>query len=317
MPENLKFEIEAGALSAVENAAIAAHAFVGSGDEISADKAAILAMYETLNAMSVDAQIVFGEGDEFDSPFLYNDQKIGVGGAQYDIALDAIEGTTLAAKGMQNALSVIAIAPKNGLFKAPDVYMEKIAIGRNYPKNIVDLDKSPQENIKSLAEFKGVETNRIGVCILDRPRHAELIANLREVGARIYLIPDGDVAGVIFTNEPTSDVDIYMGIGGGPEGVLAAAAQKCLMGQLQGRFIIKNSTDKDLIIKAGFKNFDRKFDIDDLIKGPVVFCACGITNGTLLRGVHLRNGGFETHSLLMNSQSKKVRKVSTLRTHFE
>lgn len=317
MPNLLKFEIEAGALSAVENAAIAAHTYVGSGDEILADKSAIAAMYETINAMSVDAQIVFGEGDEFDSPFLYNGQKLGQGSEKYDIALDAIEGTTLAAKGMQNALSVIAISPTGGLFKAPEVYMEKIAIGRNYPKNIVDLDKSPQENIKSLAEFKGVATNRIGVCVLDRPRHAELIANLREIGARIYLIPDGDVAGVIFTNEPTSDVDVYMGIGGGPEGVLAAAAQKCLMGQLQGRFVIKNATEKAKVIEAGLKDFDRKFDIDDLIQGPVIFAACGITNGTILRGVHLRNGGFETHSLLMNSQSQKVRKVSTLRTHSE
>ena len=317
MPNQIKFEIEAGALSAVENAAIAAHAYVGSGDEILADKAAIAAMHSIINAMSIDANIVFGEGDEFESPMLYNGEKIGAGGEEYDIALDAIEGTTLAAKGMQNALSVLAIAPKGGLFKAPEIYMEKIAIGRNYPENIIDLDKSPQENIKNIAQFKGVQPNRIGVCILDRPRHAELISNLREVGARIYLIPDGDVAGVMFTNEPTSDVDIYMGIGGGPEGVLAAAAQKCLNGQFHGRFVIKTNEDKARAKAAGFTDFDRKFTTDELIKGPVVFAACGITNGTVLRGVHLRNGGFETNSLLMNSQSKKARKVSTLRTHTE
>lgn len=317
MPNQIKFEIEAGALSAVENAAIAAHAYVGSGDEILADKAAIAAMHSVINAMSIDANIVFGEGDEFESPMLYNGEKIGTGGEEYDIALDAIEGTTLAAKGMQNALSVLAIAPKGGLFKAPEIYMEKIAIGRNYPENIIDLDKSPQENIKNIAQFKGVQPNRIGVCILDRPRHAELISNLREVGARIYLIPDGDVAGVMFTNEPTSDVDIYMGIGGGPEGVLAAAAQKCLNGQFHGRFVIKTNEDKARAKAAGFTDFDRKFTTDELIKGPVVFAACGITNGTVLRGVHLRNGGFETNSLLMNSQSKKARKVSTLRTHTE
>lgn len=317
MPNQIKFEIEAGALSAVENAAIAAHAYIGSGDEILADKAAIAAMHSVINAMSIDANIVFGEGDEFESPMLYNGEKIGTGGEEYDIALDAIEGTTLAAKGMQNALSVLAIAPKGGLFKAPEIYMEKIAIGRNYPENIIDLDKSPQENIKNIAQFKGVQPNRIGVCILDRPRHAELISNLREVGARIYLIPDGDVAGVMFTNEPTSDVDIYMGIGGGPEGVLAAAAQKCLNGQFHGRFVIKTNEDKARAKAAGFTDFDRKFTTDELIKGPVVFAACGITNGTVLRGVHLRNGGFETNSLLMNSQSKKARKVSTLRTHAE
>jgi fructose-1,6-bisphosphatase II / sedoheptulose-1,7-bisphosphatase len=309
----LTFEIEAGALTAVENAAIAAHKYVGSGDELAADKAAISAMFDTINAMAIDATILFGEGDEFDSPKLYDGQKLGSGGSAFDIALDALEGTTLAAKAMHDALSVIAIAPKNGLLNAPSLYMEKIAIGKNYPRDIVDLDKSPQENVKNLAQFKGVSTNEIGVCVLDRPRHAKLIADLREVGARVYLIPDGDVAGVIFTNHATSDVDIYMGIGAGPAGVLAAAAQACFGGHFQGRFIIKSEDDKNLARKAGIIDFNTKYYLDDIVKSPVVFAATGITNGTLLRGVHQRNGGFETQSILMNSETNKIQKVKTLR----
>lgn len=313
MGKVLTFEIEAGALAAVENAAIASYKYVGSGDEIEADRAAIAAMHNTIDAMAINGHIVFGEGDEFESPKLFDGQKLGAGGKDFDIALDAIEGTTLAAKAMHDALSVLAITPKNGLFHAPNLYMEKIAIGANYPKNIVDLDKSPQENVKALAEFKNVSPSQIGVCVLDRPRHANLIANLREVGARVYLIPDGDVAGVIFTTKSTSDVDMYMGTGGGPAGVLAAAAIKCLGGQFEGRFIIKSESDKQIAIKSGLENLKQKLSVDDLIKGPVIFAASGITNGTLLRGVHMRNGGYETQSMLLNSETRKTQRVKTLR----
>lgn len=313
MGKVLTFEIEAGALAAVENAAIASYKFVGSGDEIEADKAAIDAMHNTIDAMAINGHIVFGEGDEFESPKLFDGQKLGAGGKEFDIALDAIEGTTLAAKAMHDALSVLAITPKGGLFHAPNLYMEKIAIGANYPKNIVDLDKSPQENVKALADFKKVSPNQIGVCVLDRPRHAGLIAALREVGARVYLIPDGDVAGVIFTTKSTSDVDMYMGTGGGPAGVLAAAAIKCLGGQFEGRFIIKSESDKQIALKSGLENLKQKLSVDDLIKGPVIFAASGITNGTLLRGVHMRNGGYETQSMLLNSETRKTQRVKTLR----
>lgn len=313
MPKSMPFEIEQGAISAVENAAIAAYEFVGFGDEIKADKAAIKAMHETITSMDIKGKIVFGEGDQFDSQFLYDGEIIGQGDEDYDIALDPLEGTTLAAKALQNALSVIAISPAGGLMHVPDVYMEKIAIGGGYPKGIVCLDNSAAQNVQNLADFKNCEPKNIGVCVLDRPRHAGLISDLREIGVRVYLIPDGDVAGCIFTTEQTCDIDMYMGIGGAPEGVLAAAALKCLDGQLEGRFHLRSDDDKRLIRNAGIEDLKAKFTIDDLVSKPVVFAACGITDGALLRGVHKRNIGYETDSILMNSQTKRVQKTTTLR----
>ncbi len=309
----MPFEIEQGALGAVENAAIAAYEFVGHGDEIKADKAAIKAMHDTLSSMEIKGKIIFGEGDEFESPYLYDGEIIGCGNIDYDIALDSLEGITLAAKALQNAMSVIAISPSGGLMRVPDIYMEKIAIGAGYPKGIINLDKSPAENVKSIAEFKGTECNNIGVCVLDRPRHANLIAQLREVGARVYLIADGDVAGCIFTTESTCDIDMYMGIGGAPEGVLAAAALKCLDGQLEGRLHIRSKDDANLAKMVGISDLETIYTIDDLVSQPVVFAACGITDGALMRGVHKRNIGFETNSILLNSQTKRVQKTTTLR----
>ncbi len=313
MTKTMPFEIEQGALSAVEAAAIAAYEFVGFGDEIKADKAAIKAMHDIISCMDIKGKVVFGEGDEFDSKYLYDGEIIGTGDSDYDIALDPLEGTTLAAKALQNALSVIAISPQGGLMRVPDIYMEKIAIGAGYPDGIIDLDKSPAENVKNIADFKNSEPKNIGVCVLDRPRHANLIEQLREIGARVYLIPDGDVAGCIFTTEYSCDIDIYMGVGGAPEGVLAAAALKCLDGQLIGRLNIRNEDDKRLARMAGIENLKAKYAIADLVSKPVVFAACGITDGALLRGVHKRNIGFETNSILMNSQTKRVQKTITLR----
>lgn len=313
MTRELSFEVEAGAVSAVEAAAIAAFEFVGHGDELSADQAAIGAMHEVLSSLNISGHIVFGEGDEFEQPLLHDDQLIGTGGVEYDIALDALEGTTLAAKAMQNALSVIAIAPKGGLLRVPEVYMEKIAIGPNFPQGLIDLDKSPKENILAVAAHKGVEPNRVGVCVLDRPRHANLIAELREAGAKVYLISDGDVAGVIFTTEPTSDIDLYMGTGGAPEGVLAAAALACVGGQFQGRMVVKSDDDKYKLRRAGIEDFNKKYELKDLVSSQVIFAACCVTDGTLAKGVRHRFSGIETNTIFFSSQDKMSRQVCGLR----
>lgn len=314
MPKMLPYEIEAGALAAVENAAIAAYQFVGAGDELGADAVAVDAMHKVLSSLEMRGRIAVGEGEEGEASKLFENEKIGAKrGREFDIALDALEGTTLAAKAMQNALSVIAIAPKGTLFHAPNIYMEKIAIGPNFPKGIINLDDSPEDNIRRIAQYKNVDISRIGVCVLDRPRHSQLIAQLRQIGARVYLIPDGDVAGIIFTTEPTSDIDLYMGIGGAPEGVLAAAALSCVGGQFEGRLIAKSDDDKRTARHFGIENLSKKYTIEDIVKGEVIFAACGVTNGTLLRGVRHRYKGIETESLLYDSQAGTARKIVTIR----
>ena len=318
MQRILPFEIEAGALAAVENAAIAAYKFVGSGDELSADNVAIDAMHDVLSQLEIKGRIAVGEGEEGEAPKLFENEVIGAkNGREFDIALDALEGTTLAAKAMQNALSVIAIAPRGALLHAPNIYMEKIAIGPNFPKGIINLDVSAKENIQKIACYKDVDVSRIGVCVLDRPRHSKLIAELREIGARVYLIPDGDVAGIIFTTEPTSDIDLYMGIGGAPEGVLAASALSCVGGQFEGRLIAKSEDDKRTARHFGIDDLSRKYAIEDIVKGEVIFAACGVTNGTLLRGVRHRYKGIETETLLFDSQSRTARKIVTIRNNRE
>lgn len=313
MTKQLSFEIEAGAICAVEEAAIGAFAHVGLGDEMQVDRAAIEDMHAILAELAVNGKVVFGEGDEFESTRLFDGEKIGTGGLECDIALDALEGTTLAAKAMQNALSVIAISPKGGLLSVPDIYMDKIAIGPNFPQGIIDLDKSAKENVEAVANFKGVAASRIGVCVLDRPRHAELIASLREIGARVILIPDGDVAGVIFTTERSADVDLYMGIGGAPEGVLAAAALACVGGQFQGRMVVRSESDKAKLRQSGIEDYAKKYELHDLIKNEVVFAACGVTDGSFVKGVRHYYNGIETHTLLLRSEPKIRRLVSTMR----
>ncbi|KAF0186193.1 MAG: fructose-1 6-bisphosphatase II [Hyphomonadaceae bacterium] len=313
MTKQLSFEIEAGAICAVEEAAIGAFAHVGLGDEMQADRAAIAHMHAVLAELAMSGHVVFGEGDEYESALLFDGEKLGQGGLECDIALDALEGTTLAAKAMQNALSVIAISPKGGLLRVPDIYMDKIAIGPNFPQGIIDLDKSTKENIEAVANYKGVAPNRIGVCVLDRPRHADLIAELREIGARVYLIPDGDVAGVIFTTEPSADVDLYMGIGGAPEGVLAAAALACVGGQFQGRMVVKSESDKAKLRQSGIEDYAKKYDLQDLISGEVIFAACGVTDGSFVKGVRHYYNGTETHVLLLRSNPKIRRVVNTMR----
>jgi len=295
-----------------EAAALAACKLVGRGDERAADQAAVDAMRTALNSLDIDGLIVIGEGERDEAPMLYIGEKVGTGkGPRVDIALDPLEGTTLTAKAMANALAVLALAPGGGMLQAPDTYMDKIAIGPGYPKGVVDLDRSPAENVKALAAAKGVEASAITACVLDRPRHADIIASLRSVGARVHLISDGDVAGVIHTADPETGVDIYIGQGGAPEGVLACAALKCVGGQFQGRLVFRNDDEKARARRLGLKDaeFNRKYDLDDLVKGDAVFAATGVTDGALLDGVKVAGGFIHTHTLVMNSSTGTVREI--------
>lgn len=296
-----------------EAAAIAASKLVGRGDEKAADHAAVEAMREAFNGLEFDGTVVIGEGERDEAPMLYIGEKVGSGigtGPKIDIALDPLEGTTITAKAGPNALAVLAIAEEGGLLNAPDVYMDKLAIGPGYEAGIVGLDRSPTENVKALAKAKGVEPNEIIACVLDRPRHEKLIAELRSLGCGIMLIPDGDVAGVIAVTNPETTIDIYMGSGGAPEGVLAAAALKCVGGQFQGRLLFRNDDEKARARKWGVTDLDRIYHLDDLVKGDAIFAATGVTDGSLLEGVKRRAGGcMTTESVVMRASSRTVRWV--------
>jgi fructose-1,6-bisphosphatase II / sedoheptulose-1,7-bisphosphatase len=306
MDRNLALE----AVRVTEAAALSASRLMGRGDEKAADQAAVDAMRMALNGLAIEGTVVIGEGERDEAPMLYIGEKVGSGqGPKIDIALDPLEGTTITAKGGQNALAVIAMAEAGGFLNAPDVYMDKIAVGGNLPPGIVDLDEAPAVNLRNLARAKKLDVADLVACILDRPRHAELIAKVREAGARIMLISDGDVSGVISTSQPESGVDIYLGSGGAPEGVLAAAALRCIGGQMQGRLIFRNDDEKSRAIRIGITDFDRKYDLLDLARGNVMFAATGVTNGTMLQGVRRFAGGAKTHSLVMRSKSGTVRFV--------
>jgi len=298
------------AVRVTEIAAIAAWKLVGRGDEKEADQAAVDAMRTALNDLDIDGEIVIGEGERDEAPMLYIGEKVGRGkGAKIDIALDPLEGTTLTAKAMANALAVMAWAPKGTLLNAPDTYMDKIACGPGYPAGVIDLDKSPADNVKALAAAKGVETSEITVCILDRPRHADIIASVRSVGARVYLITDGDVAGVINTADPETGVDLYVGSGGAPEGVLACAALKCVGGQFQGRLVFRNNDERARAARVGITDFDKKYDLHEMVRADAIFAATGVTKGALLDGVTMKDGFVHTHTLVMNSATHTVREV--------
>ncbi len=298
------------AVRVTEAAAIAAWKLVGRGDEMAADQAAVDAMRTALNTLEIDGEIVIGEGERDEAPMLYIGEKVGKGrGAKIDIALDPLEGTTLTAKAMANALAVMAWAPKGTLLNAPDTYMDKIACGPGFKDGVINLDASPAENVKALAKAKGVKPADITVCILDRPRHSEIINSLREAGARIYLITDGDVAGVINTAEPATGVDLYIGQGGAPEGVLACAALKCVGGQFQGRLVFRNANEKARAERLGVKDFDRLYTLNEIVRSDAIFAATGVTTGALLDGVRQEAGFIRTHSLVMNSASRTVREV--------
>ena len=298
------------AVRVTEIAAIAAWKLVGRGDEKAADQAAVDAMRTALNDLDLDGEIVIGEGERDEAPMLYIGEKVGKGGKhKIDIALDPLEGTTLTAKAMANALAVMAWAPKGTLLNAPDTYMDKIGCGPGYPAGVIDLDKSPADNVKALAKAKGVEPAEITVCILDRPRHADIIASVRSVGARIHLITDGDVAGVINTADPETGIDLYIGQGGAPEGVLACAALKCVGGQFQGRLVFRNADEKARAARVGITDFDKKYDLHEMVRADAIFCATGVTKGALLDGVRVQGGFVHTHTLVMNSATRTVREV--------
>ncbi len=305
MDRNLALEV----VRVTEAAALSASRLMGRGDEKAADQAAVDAMRQALNSLAIDGTVVIGEGERDEAPMLYIGEKVGTGqGPQIDIALDPLEGTTITAKGGANALAVIAMAEAGGFLNAPDVYMEKIAVGGGLD-SVVDLDEKPSTNLKNLAKAKKVEVADLVVCILDRPRHSELIGKVREAGARIMLISDGDVSGVIATARPDSGVDIYMGSGGAPEGVLAAAALRCIGGFMQGRLIFRNDDEKGRARRCGITDFSRKYALLDLARGDVMFAATGVTNGTMLQGVRRFAGGAYTHSMVMRSKSGTVRLI--------
>jgi len=298
------------AVRVTEAAALAASRLMGRGDEKAADQAAVDAMRRALNSLQIKGTVRIGEGERDEAPMLYIGEEVGTGdGPKIDIALDPLEGTTITAKGGPNALAVIAMAEAGGFLNAPDTYMEKIAIGNGCPEGVVDLDEDTGKNLRELAKAKGVAVGDIVVCILDRPRHDELIAKSREAGARITLIGDGDVAGVIATSQVEAGVDIYMGTGGAPEGVLAAAALRCIGGQMQGRLVFRNDDERGRAKKLGITDFDRKYSLQELAGGEVMFAATGVTSGAMLRGVRRFGEGAITHSMVMRSKSGTVRYI--------
>ncbi len=305
MDRNLALET----VRVTEAAALAASRLMGRGDEKAADQAAVNAMRESLNELAIDGTVVIGEGERDEAPMLYIGEKVGKGGPKIDISLDPLEGTTLTAKGGPNALAVIALAESGGFLNAPDTYMNKIAVGGGLPDGVVDLDETPADNLKSLAKAKKTDVSDLVVCILDRPRHSELIAQVRDAGARIMLIGDGDVSGAMATSRPDSGVDLYMGTGGAPEGVLAAAALRCIGGQFQGRLVFRNEDERDRARRWGIEDFDRKYQLNELAGGDVMFVATGVTDGSMLRGVRRFPGGATTHSMVMRSKTGTVRMV--------
>ena len=298
-----------------EAAAIGAAKLIGRGDEKAADAAAVEAMRAALNELAMDGTVVIGEGERDEAPMLFIGEKVGSAqgtGPKIDIALDPLEGTTITAHAGPNALAVLACAEEGNLLNAPDVYMDKLAVGPGYPQGIIDLAKSPTENVRAVAAAKGVEPHEIIVCVLDRPRHAALIAELRGLGCGVALIPDGDVAGVIAVTNEETNIDLYMGQGGAPEGVLAAAALRCVGGQFNARLVFRNADERARAAKWGITDLNKIYVLEELAKGDCIFAATGVTDGSLLKGVKRhKNGLMTTHSVVMRSSSGTVRWVSS------
>ncbi|SDI17039.1 class II fructose-bisphosphatase [Lutimaribacter saemankumensis] len=300
-----------GLARVAEQAAIASAALVGRGDEKAADQAAVNAMRDQLNMLDIQGVVVIGEGERDEAPMLYIGEEVGTGtGPAVDIALDPLEGTTLTAKAMPNALTVIAMAPRGTLLHAPDTYMDKLAIGPGYPENVVSLDMSPKERVEALAKARKCKPSDITVCILERPRHQDMIAEVRSTGAAIKLITDGDVAGVIHCAEAEkTGIDMYMGTGGAPEGVLAASALKCMGGQFFGRLVFRNDDEKARAAKAGITDLDRVYTRDELVTSDVIFAATGVTDGSIVSGIKRSPGFVETETILMRSRTGSVRRM--------
>ncbi|OPB29734.1 class II fructose-bisphosphatase [Bartonella sp. WD12.1] len=296
-----------------ECAAVAAARLRGRGDEKAADQAAVDAMRQELNRLPINGTVVIGEGERDEAPMLYIGEKVGLRtGPEVDIALDPLEGTTICAKNLANSLAVIAIAEKGNLLYAPDVYMQKIAIGPGYPKGLVDIDAEPADNIYALAKAKGVAVDQITVCIMDRPRHTELVSKVRATGAAIRLIGDGDVAGVIHTTDPDeTGIDIYMGTGGAPEGVLAAAALRCIGGQMQGRLKLDTEEKIARAAKMGISGPNKAYTIEEMAKGDVLFAATGVTDGNMLSGVKFTRNYIQTETIVMCSCTRTIRNIKT------
>ena len=302
------FTMEVGRCT--EAAAIAASKMIGRGDKEGADQAAVSALREAFNKLEMKGTVVIGEGERDEAPMLYIGEKVGTGrGPEVDIALDPLEGTTLTAKAMANALAVVAMAQGGTLLHAPDVYMDKIAVGPGYPDGLVDLDASVEDNIMAVAKEKNVDAADVTLCVLDRERHEPIIQAARKLGARVFLIPDGDVAGVFHTTEPHTGIDLYIGQGGAPEGVLAAAALRCVGGQMQGRLVFRNDDERARAEKAGITDLNRKYGLMDMASGDVIFAATGVTNGTMLDGVKWERGSVSTHTVIMRSRSGTVRYI--------
>lgn len=314
MPANAQFQdrmLSLGLARVSEAAALASARLVGNGDEKAADQAAVNAMREQLNMLDIAGVVVIGEGERDEAPMLYIGEEVGTGnGPGVDIALDPLEGTTLTAKDMPNALTVIAMGPRGSMLHAPDVYMDKLAIGPGYAPDVVTLDMSPAERVAALAKAKGCSASDITLCILERPRHEEMIAEVRKTGASIRLITDGDVAGVMHCAEPGTGIDMYMGAGGAPEGVLAAAALKCMGGQMYGRLLFRNDDEKGRATKAGITDFDRIYSRDDMVTEDVIFAATGVTDGNILPAVKREPGWMTTETLIMRSKTGSVRRIN-------
>jgi fructose-1,6-bisphosphatase II / sedoheptulose-1,7-bisphosphatase len=296
-----------------EAAAIASARWRGRGDKNSADAAAVKAMREELARVNIRGRVVIGEGEMDEAPMLFIGEEVGTGqGPEVDIAVDPLEGTTICAEAEPNALAVIAMAERGGLLNAPDMYMDKIAIGPGYPDHLIDLDAPPADNIRKLAKAKGVGVEQVTVCMLGRPRHEKLLKAVREAGASVRLIRDGDIAGVIWTTDPRqTGIDMYMGSGGAPEGVLAAAALRCIGGQMQGRLAPQKKEEEDRAFAMGIKDIRRKYTMQEMASGDCIFSASGVTDGSLLDGVHFRDGEAETETLVMRARTGTVRKIKT------
>jgi fructose-1,6-bisphosphatase II / sedoheptulose-1,7-bisphosphatase len=315
MSEKLTFQdrlLSLGLARVSEAAALASAKLIGRGDEKAADQAAVNAMRDQLNLLDIQGVVVIGEGERDEAPMLYIGEEVGTGnGPQVDIALDPLEGTTLTAKDMPNALTVIAMAPRGTLLHAPDVYMDKLAIGPGFKPGTVTLAMSPSERVSALAAAKGCSTEDITVCVLERPRHEAMLAELRSTGAAIRLITDGDVAGAMHCAEPEiTGIDMYMGSGGAPEGVLAAAALKCMGGQFYGKLLFRNDDERARARKAGITNFDRVYTRDDLVRADVIFAATGVTSGSLLAGIKREPGWVTLETILMRSKTGSVRRMT-------
>jgi fructose-1,6-bisphosphatase II / sedoheptulose-1,7-bisphosphatase len=292
-----------------EAAALAASRWMGRGDKNAADGAAVDAMRRAFDTVAISGTVVIGEGEMDEAPMLYIGEKIGAGGPEVDIAVDPLEGTSITAKGGPNAMAVVALAERGGFLHAPDIYMDKIAVGPDLPEGVVDLDETPERNLRELAKAKHVDVADLVVCILDRDRHKEIIKACRSAGARIMLIGDGDVAGVVATTQPEAGVDMYLGSGGAPEGVLAAAALRCTGGQMQGRLLFENEEQIERARGMGVTDPRRKYGLTDMARGEVMFAATGVTTGAMLRGVRRFGNGAVTHSIIMRSKSGTVRYV--------